>query len=509
MGELVAPNFSAAMLAGQTERRTGVFTVRAEQVETRVYVAAGSVVFAVKGALGDTLGRVLVREGKLTGEQYEVALKRMMRAEPGNEPMRFGEALVALRFLSGEQVCEALAAQVRQRTIRCLTYPDPDWSFEEGRRAPGHFPSRAGRLILAAARTFEPERIGRVLDLEHERYPKLGSDSASAGQLFEASASEQSILNLIDGAKSTRDLIALAQKSSDRDEACAVLAAAVQTGVAKLSLESVPSRAAVRPLATPPKQQRAAAQLSVGEMQRGSAHHGAIKASASTASAASAPADPRTARLEAEQAFQNGKRLLDRGEVERARIELDRAAALCPEVAEFGLTREWAEFLANANDETRSEKLSVLKRMASAAVKQDPSFAFGCFVLGRVAALEGLERHGIRLFRQALKLDPRMTEAERYLRLLTVRATRPESSPELAAMRKTVSSSKLTAAKPPLAPPQPPQDESGSRDRPKSIERLALMIKEAVTDVQPPAPKAPPPARRDAAPSPVPLSQYP
>jgi hypothetical protein len=117
MAELHAPNLSVAMLAAQTERRTGVFTVRVEQVKTRVYVAAGWVVFVEQGTLSDTLGRVLVREGKLTSDQYEVALKRMMRGQPGSQPMRFGEALVALGFLSGEEVFEALASQVRQKTM--------------------------------------------------------------------------------------------------------------------------------------------------------------------------------------------------------------------------------------------------------------------------------------------------------------------------------------------------------------------------------------------------------
>ncbi len=139
-----------------------MFAVHVEHVETLLYVAGGSVVFVEYGALGDALGRVLMRDGKLTSDQYAKALKRMSGGEPGSEPMRFGEALVALGFLNGEQVFEALAAQVRQKTIRCLTYPEPEWTFEEGRRAGGHFPCRAGRLILAAARMFEPERIRRA-----------------------------------------------------------------------------------------------------------------------------------------------------------------------------------------------------------------------------------------------------------------------------------------------------------------------------------------------------------
>jgi hypothetical protein len=482
VAELHAPNLSAAMLGAQTERRTGVFTVRVEQVQTLVYVAEGSVVLAEQGALSDALGRVLVREGRLTRDQYDVALKRMMRGHRGSEPMRFGEALVALGFLSGAEVYEALASQVRQKTIRCLTYPEPEWSFEERPHTVGHFPSRAGRLILTAARKFEPERIRVILDLEHERYPKLVSDAASAGLLFEMNATEQGIVNLIDGAKSTQDLIAVAEKISGRDEVCSVLAAVVQTGVAELLVE--PRLPAAEPAPG------GAGHVAIGAIAlKKSLQSAPTKVSPSVDVGASAPHGPRAARLAGEEAFQKGRRLLDRGQTDRALVELDRALGLCPEAAEFRLAREWAQFLAKATDETRGGTLSALKRMASEAVKQDPSFAFGFFVLGRVASLEGLDRHGIRFFRQAVTLDPSLVEAERYLRVLTLRASRPESSPELTAARKPISPSKLGAAPKPSPMSEGPRHDSAPGEKPTGIDRVGLMIKAVVAEVQPPTPE--------------------
>jgi tetratricopeptide (TPR) repeat protein len=498
------------MLGAQIERRTGAFTVRVEQVQTRVYVAAGSVVFVEQGTLSDTLGRVLVREGKLTSDQYEVALKRMMRGQPGSQPMRFGEALVALGFLSGEEVFEALGSQVRQKTIRCLAYPEPEWSFEEHAHTEGHFPSRAGRLILTAAGMFAPERIRVILDLEHARYPRLVSDAASAGLLFEMNATEQGILNLVDGANSTQDLIALAEKTSNRNDVWAVLAAVVQTGVAELSVEPYRLPAAIRHAAPakqePPSNEGSRPRLPVAEPSPGGAGHVAIgvialkksvqaastKVPASVDGAASARLDPRSARLAGEEAFQKGRRLLDRGQAGHALAELDRALALCPEAAEFRLAREWAEFLANANEETRSAKLSALKQTAGKAIKLDPSFAFAFFVLGRVASLEGLDRPAIRFFRQAVNLDSSMVEAERYLRVLTLRASRPESSPELTATRKPISSSHLSAARKPIPPTEGPQHDGTLGEKATGIERLGLMINDVVAEVQPQKPEGAP-----------------
>ncbi len=495
MGESRAPNLSAAMLAAQTERRTGVFTVRVEQVETHVYFTAGSVVSVEQGALSDTLGRVLVREGKLTGDQYEVALKRMMRGQAASETMRFGEILVELGFLTGPEVCEALAEQVRQKTIRCLSYPEPQWRFEERPHKAGQFPSRVGRLILAAASRFEPDRIHDILDLEHARYPRLVSDAASVGLLFEMNGAEQGILSHVDGAKTTQDLIAVAAKASGRDDVCAVLAAIVHTGVAELAVEPVRLRDATRLASAEPSAQPSPP--AVGHVPIGAI---ALKRSAKAAStvlapvdaAAKAPPDPRQARLTAEEAFQKGRRLLDRGQADRALVEFNRAVGLCPSSTEFGVAREWAEFLATANDETRSAKLSALKRLASEAVKQDPSFAFGFLVLGRVASLEGLGRPGVRFFRQALKLDPSMTEAERYLRLLTARASRPESSADLTAAKRPVVA-EVRASNPEAA--APPPETRQLQEAPTAKEGT---LKKQAPSLQGPFPSQPRPRRARA-----------
>lgn len=119
------PDLVAALLLAQAERRSGVFDVHAEGARTQVFLSDGSVVFAEQGTLGDTLGRVLVREGKLTTEQYTAAIQRMVQGLVESEQMRFGEVAVELGFLMQEQVNEALATQVRHKVLRCLMYETP------------------------------------------------------------------------------------------------------------------------------------------------------------------------------------------------------------------------------------------------------------------------------------------------------------------------------------------------------------------------------------------------
>jgi hypothetical protein len=58
-----------ALLALRAARRTGVLDVRGEGIQTFVYLSEGVVVFAEEGTGGETLGRLLVRQGVLTQDQ--------------------------------------------------------------------------------------------------------------------------------------------------------------------------------------------------------------------------------------------------------------------------------------------------------------------------------------------------------------------------------------------------------------------------------------------------------
>jgi hypothetical protein len=118
------------------------------------------------------------------------------------------------------------------------------------------------------------------------------------------------------------------------------------------------------------------------------------------------------------------------------------------EFAQLALARDWAEFLAHQGDEGQSEKLLALKQSASKGIKQDPGFAFGLYVLGRIATLEGLEGHGVRFLRQAVELDPSLIEAERHLRLLTGVSPSPPAPTEVRAAPPPPA---LPAVPPPLA----------------------------------------------------------
>jgi hypothetical protein len=107
--------------------------------------------------------------------------------------------------------------------------------------------------------------------------------------------------------------------------------------------------------------------------------------------------------------------------------------------AKAALARDWAEFLAREDEDGQAGRLSAVKHHASKATKLDPTYAFGFYVLGRVATIEGLEGHGVRFFQRALELDPGLAEKEPYLRVV-VNSNRaaaddePPTTPDLSSL---------------------------------------------------------------------------
>jgi hypothetical protein len=111
-------------------RRTGVLDVRAGGVRTRIYFEDGNPVFAEDDAPGETFGRLLVRQGVITNDQFIRVIDQMTLAATGDNQLRFGEVAVGQGVLTPEQVERGLADQVRGIISRALQRDGSQWAFD-------------------------------------------------------------------------------------------------------------------------------------------------------------------------------------------------------------------------------------------------------------------------------------------------------------------------------------------------------------------------------------------
>ncbi|HSY39797.1 MAG TPA: DUF4388 domain-containing protein, partial [Polyangia bacterium] len=144
-----------AVLGLIADRRTGVLDVRSDGLRTKIYFDYGKPLFAEDEALGETFGRLLMRQGVLTNDQFVRVIDEMTRVATGDSQLRFGEVAVGLGVLTPEQVERGLAEQVCGIIARSLQRGDSQWAFEPSATAakpPRSFSLEINPVVLAAMR---------------------------------------------------------------------------------------------------------------------------------------------------------------------------------------------------------------------------------------------------------------------------------------------------------------------------------------------------------------------
>jgi len=378
---LVVPRVVSELLQLAQEGQTGVLEVRAEQLVTIVYFDAGTPVFAEEGTLGESLGRVLVRQGKLTQQQYADVIHRMTRCVIDNEQARFGEVAVALGFITAEEVNDGLREQVRAKVARCLQWPDAELTFRPDAEAVAevsHFPCPMPRVLwYGIRRLYDPDRCREVWGERGGRqYPDASADRAATAAILDLGPDERALLKLMDGTRSADVLV----QSSPLDvvRATQLLTTLLLIGAAVLRDEAAepPSRRGAEPL-PPPK-------LSPPPVPE------------KPAPAPVAPRPPRAIeqhqnRLAAEQHFETGKRHLFAGDPARALPEFLEAVRLLPSAAEYTVYAEWTRYLLVEHPGEKLLKRRELHGVAVRALRQDATLTMAHYVLAELALLDGNE----------------------------------------------------------------------------------------------------------------------
>ena len=157
------------------------------------------------------------------------------------------------------------------------------------------------------------------------------------------------------------------------------------------------------------------------ELQGQSADQAPAEETPRVSSPAEKTVDERKLRLQAEQAYHRGLRLLFNQQFAQALPELERAAEAVDDAVEYRLAAKWAEYRVCEDPEELTAKQPKLKKLARAAARQDGGLPFPPYVLAHIALVEGDEVLAHKLFRIASHRMPKNVDAERHVRLLSGR----------------------------------------------------------------------------------------
>lgn len=253
------------LLELQQTRKTGALDVAGPGARVRLFVEDGKVVYADEGTLGETLGRILVRERVLTQEQYAAAIEWTTELRASGKPAKLGEVFVALGLLTRDQVHAALSAQMQQKVMRALGWAAATFRFIE---SPGpleiadRFETPIEPLVVAALRLADRERIDELLSQSRPRHAALRGDRVPGGGSTKLETiarlnacrlppADDAFARTLDGSRTVAEL--LAEEDEEGVDRAVILAALLLTDA--LDLHRGPT--AVRPMSKPKTKSRA------------------------------------------------------------------------------------------------------------------------------------------------------------------------------------------------------------------------------------------------------------
>ena len=207
-------------------RATGILTLVAGGARKALYLKDGRVVFASSNLPNDRLGEILLREGKITVEEYDASIKAITKGK------RQGKALIEMGALSPKDLWEGVQFQVKEIVYSIFNWDEGQFHFEEStlpekERITVDLDVRD--LLLAGLRRVDAS--GRL----QARYPESDAilervADAPAPQALESY--EAHVLDLVDGEHSVVDICR--ESEIGDNETLKVLYALVSTGVARV-----------------------------------------------------------------------------------------------------------------------------------------------------------------------------------------------------------------------------------------------------------------------------------
>jgi len=106
------------------EKATGILTVVAGGARKAIYLRAGRVVFGSSNLPNDRLGEILIREGKITGDEYAASIQGISRGK------RQGRVLVEMGALSPKDLWNGVQFQIREIVYSIFSWEEGLFQFE-------------------------------------------------------------------------------------------------------------------------------------------------------------------------------------------------------------------------------------------------------------------------------------------------------------------------------------------------------------------------------------------
>ncbi|HEX3761301.1 MAG TPA: DUF4388 domain-containing protein [Kofleriaceae bacterium] len=160
-GELAMRPLPAVLLDLHEERVTGRLSLKRGRVSKSVDLIAGNPVSMASSPRDEMLGHFLVSGGVISEDQHRAAVAHAARAG-----IKLGEALVALRSLTVEQLIDQLGRQARHKLVQALRWPQGAWRFDAAAEPEDGIQLQMVEVVLDGLRETAVEDLARLARLD-------------------------------------------------------------------------------------------------------------------------------------------------------------------------------------------------------------------------------------------------------------------------------------------------------------------------------------------------------
>jgi hypothetical protein len=190
-------------------RAPGVIECRRGDGIKRIYLDRGEIIFATTNQLTESLGDKLMREGRITRQQYDESVQRLRVTGK-----RHGVTLMEMKILDADQLAVAVREQIQEIVWSVFEWPDGTVSFTPGREKHLEYVK-----IELAVPTAIMQGVRRMSDAKG-LVARLGSRTTVLTKTAEPLAGvslepdEQRLFDQVDGKRSLYELVLMSPLSA-------------------------------------------------------------------------------------------------------------------------------------------------------------------------------------------------------------------------------------------------------------------------------------------------------
>ena len=211
-GDLSKIDFADVLTFISMTRKSGDLLVERGEDRRTLFWKDGEVAFANSNTSDHSLGEFLLRNGKITREQYDKSCEMM---EPG---VKHGRILVQLGYLSPKDLWWGVKAQVLEIIFSLFAWTEGHFNFREPTTVIEEkitLQMNTSMLIMEGIRRLdESGRIDERITSDRMVFYKVPGAEVHLDDL-ELGDKEQRIWDQIDGERTVRDLVRLASKMTE------------------------------------------------------------------------------------------------------------------------------------------------------------------------------------------------------------------------------------------------------------------------------------------------------